>query len=1419
MTRSKRSVLVLGSFFAGTMIVTAGAADWPCYKGDATRSGVTDERLAFPMRTVWVCHPPQAPTPAWPEPGRELHRLDFDYAFQPAIAGDTAYIGSSADDTVRAISLSDGRVRWRFPTGGPIRFAPALDQGKVYVVSDDGHLYCLDADSGNPIWTFRGAPSDRKMLGNGRMISRWPCRSGALVLDDTVYFTAGMWPSEGIYVYALEAETGKEIWCNDRSGNMYLNQPHGGASAFTGVCPQGYMLASDRLLLVPSGRTTAAAYDRETGELVYYQPYLYQQPYSPEGWDNRANGGSWSLIADDIFFSPKHRGAAPDLDATFGESDPRPGDGLAVYSLATGLRELDITGKNQALVSDGILYAVGSGEVVAVDLAGLRKTGKFENNVKWSAPHGRVYSMTLAGDTLLLGGTDKVSAFGIADGDLTWSGETGVQARGLAVANGRLIIAGNDGSLTCFQTGSVSIPSLHAREELSWNVDVNHDQISLAADVVTKSGVSQGFALVLGQSNTSLPLALASQTDLHVISVLNNSDDRDRERQRLLTTGLHGSRVVVDQLESFSSLPYPSYFADLIVVSGKEGDLDGEEIYRVLRPCGGVLCFTPEMKRAAQRLIREARIPRTDVRVSGDWTLVVRGELPNAGEWRYQWADGGKTGIGEQEGVRPPFELLWFGEPGPARMMPRHWQTSCPLSVGGRVFVTGQHHVIAFDAYNGRELWCRELHGAGRPSVFSRSSNFAADDDSVYVAVESSCYRLLQSTGKTLTVYAAPRMEEQKPGPPSPPQPAEVNISWPATWQIVGPFPKESPPLPEETLRNMPTALTVENKTYTATEFCPVNGMIDFSYLYGGYGFEPLKPGEKPGRYPRGDYQQDEDTQQQTAYAFAKIDCPTSGNLTIGAGADWWMQWYLDGRPVFDTLAEGNVVKPYTITNHVFNVNVTEGKHVLAVRVKAGLLGWCVVSAGGAGYALHLKPRERESKQLRWGYLSVTDDLVLGSAAESIADERAGESSTVFALEKKDGSVRWVYRAKRSICNTAIAHGKNRLFLLDTTSRRRWQVSQRLGVEATPERTLVALDLKTGEEKWSTDDVPGGQYTIAYARGVVVVNANAGYDAKNGEKTWAQDVTPERIPVIHGDWVIAQPHAFHLHTGQAKTTTDLLTGEERPWKFPRAYGCGHVAGCRDMLFFRSGTPGFYDFTVDGTTNFGGIRPGCSINMIPAAGLMILPESSAGCSCSYNFQTSLALLPIPEAEEPWYVFQGEMPTRQTQVLRVNFGAPGDRRDADGVPWLGYPRPTMGMACPVPMHMSSKSAECYYEPSLTTEVAGTEKPWLYSSGVQGAVRITADLAPSPMAQERPYTVRIHFAEPTVNPGERVFDVRIQDEVVLSGFDVVEEAGGRLTAVVREFQGIDTNQSLTLELIPRSGKGPIVSALEVVAETEED
>lgn len=251
------------------------SGDWPCYRGDPARTGVADEPLEFPLAIQWSYESDHEPRPAWPDAvvadgGRaEKDRINFDDAFDPVVADKTVFFGSNADDSVRALELGTGSVKWTFVGGGPVRFSPHVADGRCYFASDDGFAYCLEALTGRQLWKVRVAPGGQQIIGNKRMISRWPCRSGVLLVDDVLYVAAGMWPAEGVYIYALDPQSGATIWCNDTSNFLYRQHPHEMYS-FTGVAPQGYMAASDDVLLVPTGRALPAAYDRQTGELVYH---------------------------------------------------------------------------------------------------------------------------------------------------------------------------------------------------------------------------------------------------------------------------------------------------------------------------------------------------------------------------------------------------------------------------------------------------------------------------------------------------------------------------------------------------------------------------------------------------------------------------------------------------------------------------------------------------------------------------------------------------------------------------------------------------------------------------------------------------------------------------------------------------------------------------------------------------------------------------------------------------------------------------------------------------------------------------------------------------------------------------------------------------------------------------------------------
>ena len=80
---------------------------------------------------------------------------------------------------------------------------------------------------------------------------------------------------------------------------------------------------------------------------------------------------------------------------------------------------------------------------------------------------------------------------------------------------------------------------------------------------------------------------------------------------------------------------------------------------------------------------------------------------------------------------------------------------------------------------------------------------------------------------------------------------------------------------------------------------------------------------------------------------------------------------------------------------------------------------------------------------------------------------------------------------------------------------------------------------------------------------------------------------------------------------------------------------------------------------------------------------------------------------------------------------------------------------------------------------------------------------------------YTVRLYFAEPaTGRPAKRIFDVSLQGNRVLQDFDIAEEAGGPMRAVVKQFKNIRVQGKLDVALSARTGV-PVLCGIETVAE----
>ncbi|MCK5802779.1 MAG: PQQ-binding-like beta-propeller repeat protein, partial [Lentisphaeria bacterium] len=735
------------------------AADWPAYRHDFGRSGLTAEQLPSPLHLQWTYQAQHAPRPAWPEPGRELHRQAFDYAADVIVAQGLVLFGSSADHKLYALDLATGAERWSFFTGAPIRFAPAVEGQRVFVASDDGCVRCLDLVKGTLLWEFHSGPSREWMFGNEQMMGKWGIRTGVGVDKGVVYFAAGMWPSEGVYLYALNAGDGKVVWQQLETATHYQRQPHPGAYALLGVAPQGYVVGNDTQMFIPTGRNVPAAFSRSNGAFQYYRS-------APDGWGNRW-GGVWNMIIRDklVGWRGHH---VPDANVIIGEGKPNPADGIIAYDAASGKRALEIAGKLRAVADGSVLYASGGGKVGAYDLDGW--FGGKGWKAKWESPIGRTYALIKAGGALVAGGAETVAVFAPGDGKKLWEAKTDGQARSLAVADGCLLVSTTTGRVFCYGVGEKAQPPVHSPGVdgvLANRLGADQKAAARVQALLETTGVTEGYCLALATGGAPFLYQLEQASKLTIFVPEPNVVKATKLRCEMDAAGLYGARTVV-HVGDLATLRYPTYFADLIIVgdgtAASRRGLSSVELYRLLCPCGGVLYIPVKGGQRSQakvvKWLKQGGVSAAEIKKMSGAVLVSRGKLPKSDDWTHQYGNPARTGSSADERVKLPLRLLWFGEPGPATIVSRHWQGPAPLCVDGRMFVTGQFHISVLNAYNGRMLWQRKFPRAARWSMPGKGSNVAATVDSVFLATGDQCERMAAATGETLNTTRIPEVPE-----------------------------------------------------------------------------------------------------------------------------------------------------------------------------------------------------------------------------------------------------------------------------------------------------------------------------------------------------------------------------------------------------------------------------------------------------------------------------------------------------------------------------------------------------------------------------------------------------------------------------------------------------------------------------------
>jgi outer membrane protein assembly factor BamB len=1415
--------------------------DWATYRSDIARSGNTSETVGPELYLQWKYIPAHKPKPAWPMPSEELPRMHNDNAYHIVIADGSAYFGSSTTDKVYSIDVAKGEIRWMFFAEGPVRFAPTVYAGRVYFGSDDGYAYCLDGRDGSLLWKYRPGPSSEKIIGNGRMISLWPVRTGVLADDGIVYFAAGVFPYEGLYICALKADDGSVVWKNDTLGDRAHELEFGGIS------PDGYPVASKDVLYIPSGRSMPAGFDRHTGEFLFYA--------SP----GAKRGGTWALLDNDRLISGVDYSGVPDKVAYDARTGRSRGDAFAWFP---GI-DMTVTPDFSYIVTEQGVYAIN--RKVYTDavsktarLAGNRRTwesqrdefktklssadedtrAKFNESIdelskkiadaaqeertlrgssfQWRYSGKGLCSVILAGNMLFVGGEGNVVGIDAKTGKEVWKSEVEGAAVGLAASGGSLIVSSDEGPVYCFGQTKVS-----AVKEIKTQIkadpypdDLLSETYKAAAEhIITDSGVKKGDALVIDCEWGRLAYELAKRTELKIVGLEKDSDKLAVARKNFEAAGLLGSRIVVEPWDMES---LPTYFANLIVSDGMilKGETTGtseegrRRVAGILPACAeGVSPSIDKLRQDARDTRgRDALATRRILRPWGGtaclsfhrdgqvtWRKYVRGPLEGAGEWTQQFSDPQNTACSGDELVYGPLGVLWFGEPGPLGMVERHACAQSPVSMDGRLFMEGEEIITAADAFNGTLLWKREIPGAVRVMVKADSGNLVVTKDGLYVAAYDKCYRLDPETGQTIREYEVPPSSDGSP----------------RRWGYIS---------------------VVGNILYgsAAKAMREDYGAIIKRFLENGR-WKNIE--DVPENY-RDQYERSRKLYPEPIDLFraAQRSGAMYGSMTAFASG-------------------GEFLQKNAVTG-----NLMTGDKVFAMDTETGKLLW-----------------QRDGKKIA----DIT--IALGDGKIFYADSGITDEQKDSALQKRreliDGGIykeregvlddlkeKQEFLARKLKENPSYSQKSQVQYLISSLRAELYQDEYpeegTLTRDDADVRVVFALNAKTGEQLWESPvDLTGccgDNMGAAYSSGLLLFFGNHGnhdawrfiegglkwrrimaLSAKDGKMAWSRALNYRTRPVIVGDKIILEPQACELKTGEIIMRNHPITGKQVPWEFLRpGHTCGITAASAKGLFYRSACTAFYDLEQDsGVTLFGAYRPGCAISLIPAGGVLLSQEAAAGCTCSYPVRCSMAMIRKPQRAQPWTVYVSPGELTPVKHFAVNFGAPADRKDDEGTVWFSYPNPNTRSYTHFPNYGVKLDLKAQILPSMGyfchdfkgLDITGTDKPWLFTSGCRGMTRCEIPLTDGAGEDSAAYTytVRLGFnALPDDREGQRVFNIKLQDKVVLEGFDIMATAGNSNKAVVKEFKDIEAGSTLTLDLLakpanPNVDQAPIINFIEVIRE----
>jgi len=276
-----------------------------------------------------------------------------------------------------------------------------------------------------------------------------------------------------------------------------------------------------------------------------------------------------------------------------------------------------------------------------------------------------------------------------------------------------------------------------------------------AGRILEATGVKGGLIVHIGCGDGELTAALRANDSYLVHGLDSDPENVAAAREHVQSLGLYGD-VFVEQW-SGDKLPYIDNMVNLIVAEDL-GGISESEVMRVLAPKGVAY-----------------------VKSKGRWTKTVKARPREIDEWTHYLHDPSNNAVAHDSVIAPPSRYQWQAGPRYSRQHDHMSSVSAVVSANGRLFyifdeaprasilIPPQWKLIARDAFNGKQLWKRNIE-LWHPHLWRLKSGpqllarrLVAIGDRLYVTmgIDAPLSVLDAATGKTIRTYDGTKTTEE----------------------------------------------------------------------------------------------------------------------------------------------------------------------------------------------------------------------------------------------------------------------------------------------------------------------------------------------------------------------------------------------------------------------------------------------------------------------------------------------------------------------------------------------------------------------------------------------------------------------------------------------------------------------------------